>query len=105
MKKMEIFKAYETTNRDLLVKFNGNKKNTKIAKKCLELCQDWVLIKLDEVDGMEKRFAKKDCKKYVKDNLKKDVYGNILISILLGVLVRLIVDWVVNNFIYNLKKE
>ena len=42
------------------------------------------------------------CEDEPEENLEP--VGSIFIMILTGILVRLIVDWIVNNFIYNLKK-
>lgn len=105
MKKLKILKASTKVNLEIDSKYAKNKNNQKIAKRCLEFCEEWAIINLDSVDAMSQRGAKKDCKEYVKNALKNDeVVGSLLVMIITGIIVRLIVDWIVNNFIYNLKK-
>jgi len=105
MKKLKVLQVSEKVNSTINSKYSKNENNQKIAKRCLEFCEEWAIINLDSVDAMSQRGAKTDCKKYVKNALKNDeVVGSILIMIITGIIVRLIVDWIVNNFIYNLKK-
>jgi len=105
MKKLKVLQVSEKVNSTINSKYSKNENNQKIAKKCLELCEEWAIINLDHIDGLTRKNAKSDCKKYVKNALKDDeVVGSLLIMIITGIIVRLIVDWIVNNFIYNLKK-
>lgn len=105
MKKIQILKASQDTAKEMKVKFAKSENNHKIAKKCLELCEEWAIIKCDSIDEMNAKSAKKACKKFVKENLEEDqAVKGIIITIILGVIVKLIVDWIVNNFIYNLKR-
>ena len=105
MKKIKILKATENTRVKMLNKFGSSKNNIKIAEKCLQLCEDWAIIKSGSMDEIDIKSAKKSCKKYVKENLAKDeAVGSLFFSIVMGIIVKLIVDWIVNNFIYNLKK-
>ena len=104
MRKIDIAKAVDKT-RGQALKTYGSRNSRKIAEETLTFCEEWAIINLDSVDAMSQRGAKTDCKKYVKNALKNDeVVGSILIMIITGIIVRLIVDWIVNNFIYNLKK-
>jgi SOS response regulatory protein OraA/RecX len=105
MKKIQILKASEKTSKEMKVKFAKSENNKKIAEKCLELCEEWALVSCDSIDGMSIKESKKSCRLYVKENLAKDeAVKGIIITIILGIIVKLIVDWIVNNFIYNLKK-
>ena len=100
MKTNEILDAASETDKALVGSFKGN--NRKLAKQALELCKEWAMINKSQLESKDKKTSKKECKAYVKENLKP--VGSIFIMILTGILVRLIVDWIVNNFIYNLKK-
>lgn len=100
MKTSEILIAGEKTDKALLKAFSGNSR--KVAQQCSELCQEWAMINKSTIDSKDIKTSKKECKAYVKENLEP--VGSIFIMILTGILVRLIVDWIVNNFIYNLKK-
>ena len=105
MKKIQILKASQDTEKQMKVKFAKSENNHKIAKRCLELCEEWAIIKCDSIDEMNVKSAKKACKKFVKENLKEDqAVKSVFITIVLGIIIRLIVEWIVNNFIYNLKK-
>jgi len=105
MRKLDILKASDKVSSRIQEKYSENENNNKIAKKCLELCEEWAIINLDSIDSVSRKSAKADCKQYVKNALKKDeVVGSLLVMIITGIIVRLIVDWIVNNFIYNLKK-
>lgn len=99
MKSSKILVAGEQTNEALIKAFKGD--NRKLAKECLELCQEWAMVNKSTIDEKDKRTSKKECKAYVKENLEPA--GSAFLSIIMGILVRMIVSWIVNNFINNLK--
>lgn len=99
MKSSKILAAGEQTDKALAKAFKGN--NRKLAKECLELCQEWAMVNKSTIDEKDEKTSKKECKAYVKENLEP--VGSIFIMIITGIIVRVIVDWIVNNFIYNLK--
>lgn len=102
----KITKVCQEMGLDIPKKFEGSKNNQKIAKKSLELCKEWAIINIGIINDLKPKEIKRMCKEHVKTNLKKDdVLQGIIITIILGVIIKLIVDWIVNNFIYNLKKE
>ena len=92
-------------------KFYKNESNRKVAKKCLSLCNDWIIVNQESItnDSLflkpanNYKIQKASCKKYVRQHLNKDgPYGNFLLSMLFSVLVRLIIEWVVENYIKDL---
>jgi|TARA_B100000085_G_C18504729_1_gene497055 hypothetical protein len=77
----------------------------KVAEKCLHLCEEWAIISgTDNIQDMSPSYAKDSCKKYVMEHINDDVVGlSFLISIIAGVILRLIVEWIIDNWIVNLK--
>ena len=59
VKKIKILKATETTKAKIQSKFGSSENNVKIAEKCLQLCEDWAIIKIGSMDEMDIRSAKK----------------------------------------------
>jgi hypothetical protein len=100
MKTKQIIAAGQETNKALSSAFKGN--NKRIAQQASDLCQEWAMVNRTNLDSKDSKTCKKECKKYVKDNIEP--VGSIFIMIITGIIVKLIVDWIVNNFIYNLKK-
>jgi hypothetical protein len=105
MKKIKILKATETTRIKIRSKFGGSENNVKIAEKCLQLCEEWALIKESALEDFSKYQAKRSCRKYIKENLKEEVAGSALVSILFSVIVKVIIEWVLENYIRNLLKK
>ena len=77
----------------------------KVAERCLQLCEEWAIISgTDNIDDMSPSYAKESCKKYVMEHINDDVVGlSFLVSIIAGVILKLIVEWIINNWIVNLK--
>lgn len=77
----------------------------KVAKKCLHLCEEWAIISgTDSIEAMSPTYAKDSCRKYVMEHINDDVVGlSFLISIIAGVILKLIVEWIIDNWIVNLK--
>ena len=57
-------------------KFSKSKTNKKIATSCLQLCEEWALIKESALEDFSKYQAKRSCRKYIKENLKEEVAGS-----------------------------
>jgi len=102
----KIIQVYQQMKLDVPSKFEGSKNNQKVAQKALELCKEWFILNVSVSNNLKMRDIKRLSKLYIKDNLKKDdeIQG-IIFTIILGIVIKLIVDWIVNNFIYNLRKE
>jgi hypothetical protein len=77
----------------------------KVAEKCLHLCEEWAIISgTDSIEDMSPTYAKDSCRKYVMEHINDDVVGlSFLISIIAGVILKLIVEWIIDNWIVNLK--
>jgi hypothetical protein len=53
---------------------------------------------------MSPTYAKESCKEYVMEHINDDVVGlSFLMSIIAGVILKMIVEWIINNWIVNLK--
>lgn len=81
------------------------KNHRKVAERCLQLCEEWAIISgTDSIEDMSPTYAKEDCKKYVMEHINDDVVGlSFILSIIAGVILKLIVEWIIDNWIVNLK--
>lgn len=77
----------------------------KVAEKCLQLCEEWAIISgTDNIGDMSETYAKESCKEYVMEHINDDVVGlSFLLSIIAGVILKMIVEWIIDNWIVNLK--
>ena len=77
----------------------------KVAERCLQLCEEWAIISgTDSIEDMSPSYAKESCKEYVMEHINDDVVGlSFILSIIAGVILKLIVEWIIDNWIVNLK--
>lgn len=100
--KKEIMAASSAVSKEIPLQFKDEKQQ-KIAKMCLQLCEEWAIISGEEsLRTSSKKQSKNSCKKYVNTHLDKDVVGNMFIMIILSVVIRLIIMWIIERFIVNL---
>lgn len=83
----------------------GSEKDQKMAHNVLNLCEEWAIIKgTDNFSSMSDKEAKAACRVYVKENLKPVKMG-FLMTAIFSVIIKMIIEWIINNYIFNLRKN
>lgn len=100
--------AIAKTREDVIGKISykySSEKDKKIAHNVLNLCEEWAIIKgTQNFSNMSEREARAACKAYIKENLEPVKMG-FFMSLILSAVVKIIIEWIINNYIFNLRKN
>lgn len=105
--------------RGMVAEKYGRTKNRDISVQCLDLADDWLMVKTQQygddflsvakrkVGSSDKRTSrsfskqyKRECKKYVVDNFdRSQVKGSVVLSIFLPMIIKFVASYIVNMII------